>query len=160
MHTLRGQAVLGHKASLREGSRRTKHPQGMNGVWTDGRFSTQLGDPGMQEAGTSRAHLEALSGHTARGGEVKLSNRVSWEKAGAFQMGRAASASLGNLSSYPWKLIQGHPRVPYKRGLQGVEAACVNDTLGRCNGSTRGANPTPTRSPSLRRTLLLTICGV
>lgn len=151
--------MLGRKASLREGSRRIKHPQGVNGVWTDGRISTQLGDPGMQEAGTSRAHLEALSGHTARG-EVKLSNRVTWEKVGAFQTGGAASTSLGNLSSYPWKLIQGHPRVPYKRGLQGVEAVCVNDTLGCCNGSTRGANTTPTRSPSLCRTLLPTIWGV
>lgn len=54
----------------------------MNGVQTDGRISTQLGDPGMQGAGTSRAHPEALRGHTARGG-VTLSNRVTWEKAGA-----------------------------------------------------------------------------
>lgn len=73
---------------------------------------------------------------------------MTWEKAGAFQRGGAASASLGNLNSYPWKLIQGHPRVPCKRGLQPVEAACVNDTLGRRDGSTRGADTTPPRSPA------------
>ena len=161
LHTAWGQAVLGRKASLREGkalregSRRTKHPRGVNGVRTDRRISTQLGDPGSQEAGTSRAHPEALSGHTVRG-KVKLSNRVTWEKAGAFQRGGAASASLGNLNSYPWKLIQGHPCVPCKRGLQPVEAACVNDTLGRCDGSTRDADTTATRCPRLCRAELAT----